>query len=480
VKSRIDQALRDTIPYFLGAVASDEARKRAQLRDAKRTLSRLESEYARASEAAQSLDVRLGALHAEARAIGLVDNREVSDRYELIRDLQAARSSRSTLTGSAESPADQDRRRALEERRDDLSRSLRVVMENRGLLLNETRAAGQFVSALSQQQSRLTALNLVPKVGGGSGEYPDPGACPACGSELEHADPTVELLRGSLEELREQVGTVTGARPSQRRALSALDAEAEALREQLRVAEAALEDLDRGRRIGEQAQADSRDFTRGRIDATLARLSVVDDNGIELLRQQLQNARSTVEALESEIGDENRREQLTSRLVAVGRDIRRYAAKLELEHSGEDVRLDLARLTIVADTESGPAPLSRIGSAKNWVGYHLATHLAMHRYFVRQQRPVPRFLMLDQPTQAHYPSENDNSSGLPEEDADRVAVRAMFGLMRDVVQELTPDFQIIVCDHADLPEEWFDQAVRERWRHGEALIPDGWINAPHS
>jgi Protein of unknown function (DUF3732) len=472
----IDQALRDTIPYFLGAVAPDEARKRAQLRDAKRNLTRLEADYARANQAAQTIDVELGALYTEARTVGLIGDHEVDDRSELVRVLQAARSARSAALIPADGPADQDRRRVLEGQRDDLSRQLRRVMEDRGLLLNETRAASDFVAALSQQESRLTSLNLLPDVPTGEeAEEPDASACPACGSHLEGADATAEVLRRSLEALREQVGTVTGARPAQRRALDALDSEAAALRERLRVAEAALQDIERGRRVQEQTQSDSRDFTRGRIDATLARAAQVDETGIEVVRQQLERARATVEALAGELDDENRREQLTSRLVAVGRDIKRYAERLGLEHSVEDVRLDLARLTVVADTDRGPAPLSRIGSAKNWVGYHLATHLALHGYFTRQERPVPRFLMLDQPTQAHYPSERDNDSGLPEEDADRVAVRAMFELMRDVVAELAPDFQIIVCDHADLPEDWFDQAVRERWRRGAALIPVDWL-----
>ena len=349
-------------------------------------------------------------------------------------------------------------------------------MENRGLLLNETEAAGGFVSALSQQESRLTSLNLLPTLAATDG-HTDAADCPACGSRLENPDPTAETLRRSLEDLRAQVGTLTGARPAQRRALDALDAEAESLREQLRVAEGAIRDLERSRHVQAEAQSSSRDFTRGRIDAILTRATAVDETGLAVLRQQLEQTRSVVEALEAELDDDNRREQLTSRLVAVGRDIKRYAEALDLEHSAEDVRLDLARLTVVADTDTGPAPLTRIGSAKNWVGYHLATHLALHRYFTRQDRPVPRFLMLDQPTQAHYPSENDNESGQPEEDADRVAVRAMFSLMRDVVEELAPEFQVIVCDHADLPESWFNQAVRERWRHGDKLIPVTWLEA---
>ncbi len=66
--------------------------------------------------------------------------------------------------------------------------------------------------------------------------------------------------------------------------------------------------------------------------------------------------------------------------------------------------------------------------------------------------------------------------GLPEDDADRVAVRRMFELMRDVVEELAPACQVIVCDHADQPEAWFREAVRHRWRGGVKLIPADWID----
>ena len=68
-----------------------------------------------------------------------------------------------------------------------------------------------------------------------------------------------------------------------------------------------------------------------------------------------------------------------------------WADQLHLEHRGRNVRLDLNRLTVVADTDTdtdaGPAPLFRIGSAEHWIGYHLA----LHRYFVRQKRRVSWF-----------------------------------------------------------------------------------------
>jgi energy-coupling factor transporter ATP-binding protein EcfA2 len=492
----IDQALRDTIPYFLGAVPRDQALKRAQLRDAKRTMARLAGELDRAELIAQTIDVELGALLAEARAVGLVDDREVSDRSELVRVLQGARTARPTVrTGDV--LADQDRRLELERRRDQIRAQLRRVMDERALLLAESTAAGGFETALGQQQSRLTALNLLPDfqpTGNAAevdsnttrGDSPvahdnqtalDVEACPVCGQHLDEPDPTARALSTSLADLRAQVGDIAGARPAQRRAIQELDTSAQRLRAELGVAQGALEDLMRGDRVSENTAADTRDFTRGRIDATLSRATLTDDVQLEVLRQQRARARASVEALEAELDDDNDREQLTSRLFAVGRDMSAYAERLNLEHSADGVRLDLARLTVVTDTPTGPVPLSRIGSAANWVGYHLVAHLALHRYLTTQNRPVPRLLILDQPTQAHYPSESDNVSGEPEADADRIAVRAMFELMRDVVQELAPDFQVIVCDHADLPEQWFQDAVRRRWRGGEKLIPAAWFTA---
>jgi hypothetical protein len=47
--------------------------------------------------------------------------------------------------------------------------------------------------------------------------------------------------------------------------------------------------------------------------------------------------------------------------------------------------------------------------------------------------------------------------------------------MRDVAEELAPSMQIIACDHANLPDEWFQEAVVANWRDGEKLIPESWL-----
>ena len=86
-------------------------------------------------------------------------------------------------------------------------------------------------------------------------------------------------------------------------------------------------------------------------------------------------------------------------------------------------------------------------------------------------------MMFDQPTQAYYPSEVEQQEGVPHGDSDREAVRRMFRLLYEIAAELAPQLQIIVCDHANLPEPWFRESVVHNWRNGAALIPASWLTS---
>jgi hypothetical protein len=48
------------------------------------------------------------------------------------------------------------------------------------------------------------------------------------------------------------------------------------------------------------------------------------------------------------------------------------------------------------------------------------------------------------------------------------------------VTSMKGQFQIIVMDHADLHDRFFQDAVVQRWRNGKALIPLEWITPPTS
>jgi hypothetical protein len=194
------------------------------------------------------------------------------------------------------------------------------------------------------------------------------------------------------------------------------------------------------------------------------------------LRDAIDAAQIRVAVLEEELDPEAIRERLSAFLNIIGRYMTVYSEALELEHRGSQLRLDIRNLTVLADTLDGPVPLFRMGSGENWVGYHVLAHLALHKWFRQKNRPVPAFLIFDQPSQAHYPPERDSDGSLEVlADEDQRAVLQLFKLISDAAGELAPDLQIIVMDHADLKRQWFEDAVVERWRGGEKLIPQAWI-----
>lgn len=61
-------------------------------------------------------------------------------------------------------------------------------------------------------------------------------------------------------------------------------------------------------------------------------------------------------------------------------------------------------------------------------------------------------------------------------DADVSAVGRMFKMLYDLLEELSPRFQIIVTEHANLPESWYQESpIEPPLRDGRALIPKDWL-----
>ena len=117
-------------------------------------------------------------------------------------------------------------------------------------------------------------------------------------------------------------------------------------------------------------------------------------------------------------------------------------------------------------------------SAPYGVGYHILAHLALHWWLRKRKRPVPVFLILDQPTQAYYPPDRvDGGLDQIDKDADRVAVLSLFRLMYLACQEIERPFQLIVLDHAHIREDWFEASIIEEWRDDNALVPRTWSSS---
>jgi uncharacterized protein DUF3732 len=463
----IADAIRATLPFFLGAVPRNQGALRQRLLEARRQQRRAQDELQRARLVNEDVDVQLRGLTTEAVALGLMSAQTAGGRAELSRALS------DVLQRPAPEPVADDQlaveRSRLTSQRAELRGQLRATGEQIALLEQIETDGTEYGAAVAQQVSRLRSIDLLGTNGTGDDD------CPVCGSHLSESDPSVENLRRDADQLQSQLQSMDVAVSGRRAALARLQGEADALRQQLRGLDAALDGLAAGQEtIGVDRRASEQQaFFRGRVQQYISTSRGTDAAVLQELEDRVRVRALAVEDLEARLNPDDERDQVESRLAVVSADMTSWADRLHLEHQA-NVRLDLRRLTVVTDTPSGPAPLFRIGSAENWVGYHLLSHLALHRYFSREGRPVPHFLMLDQPTQAYYPSDVERETGVPTTDQDREAVRRLYELMRDVTAELAPSMQVIACDHANLPEDWFQEAVVENWRGGEKLVPESW------
>lgn len=466
------EAIRDTLPYFLGAAELNSVALRRQLDEARRDFRRAETRLAQQRGAVQRLDSEVGALVSEARALGLLPRQtdDASDRLALLQQAATATLKEDTELGDVP-----EQYRLTRERRRGLIERLLRAQEQAALARRFSAQRQLFETEVDEQRARLQTINVLPERHPASSRTDAPAICPLCGKPLDGHDVDATALHDSVRMLDEQLAQVADLQPRASAQLDAIEAEIDTVRAELRDADrelAALAAAEVSLQEARDAQA-RRAYLQGRITAYLetARVSE-EDVGLE---RQVEALRARVAELEALIDLDEQRQRVASMLQFVSRDMTNLAQMLRLEHSEHSVRLDAERLTVVADTPSGPIDLARMGSQANIVGYHLISHLALHRWFVQRERPVPRFIFFDQPTQPFYPDEVRTAADEQISDEDRTRVTELFALLRDVAAELAEELQIIVPDHANLPDEWFQQAVVENWRHGLALVPQDWL-----
>lgn len=466
----VGQAIRDTFPYFLGAIDEDRLLKQAQLDQARRQLRQLERQLREAETLDSSTYPRAQALLDEAKQVGLVDERTTATSYEGIINILRHIASDTRLRDQVVMGDGEDFLSSLRAERQGLRTELeRVNAEIRSTRTFTTETSG-YEREAKEQRARLSAIGLI-KNGGH-----DAAHCPVCESQLAAPTPTVKQIERSLQDLNQQLEAVEAENPRLQLRLAALLREEAAIEERLRENQLR---ISARMRENELLRVQQENFilqarATGKISQYVETVSTADS--ASTLRSSVEAARTRVAVLDGELDPDAVREKLSAFLNIIGRYMSDYSDRLELEHRGSNLRLDIRNLTVVADTLDGAVPLFRMGSGENWVGYHVLAHLALHKWFRQKRRPVPGFLILDQPSQAHYPPERDVDGSLDVlANEDQTAVLQLFKLIADAAAELAPDLQIIVMDHADLKRDWFEQAVTARWRKGEKLIPASWI-----
>jgi Protein of unknown function (DUF3732) len=178
--------------------------------------------------------------------------------------------------------------------------------------------------------------------------------------------------------------------------------------------------------------------------------------------------------LSSEVNAETIARRKEDALLLISNYARHYGQIVELENNDAVITLDTRELTVRVLNEHGEsARLHQIGSGANHLGYHVATMLALHEFFVARAIPyVPSLLILDQPSQTQFPDDLDELA----EQEELLAVHKAFEACDSAVERTRRALQVIVSEHAgrNVYQGIKNLTVVERWRRGRKLIPWHW------
>lgn len=466
----VPQAIKDTLPYFLGAVRDDTLKLKNELRINKRKLKALQKKISESEKLSGKGITQSSGLFEEAKAVNLVDiNISPATNNEMIDILKQVLFWKPTPLIEPEN----DRLNELIEERKKLLKKLKNITDQIKQINSYEKMINSYSEEVSNQVSHLESIGLYY-------EAENDHICPLCSSNLINVQPTIKEMTNSISELSNNLSTVSTEKANLDSHLTKLTEKSTSIKEELAEKNLEINMLSRHQESMENIKDTNnrKALVVGRISLFLENIKPADEMAIE--KKDIKELEALITEISKKLSQENVEELIDSILNIIGIQMTKWAEYLNLEHSNFPYRLDLKNLTVVADSDERPIPMNRMGSGENWLGCHLIALLALHKFFIRKSRPVPGFLVLDQPTQVYFPPEiykklEGDINEITDEDS--IAVKRMYDLLFDVCNDLYPDLQIIVFDHANIKDNKFQNAlVEEPWRNGNALVPSSWLN----
>lgn len=454
------QAIKDTLPYFLGIIGENELALESERTQLRREAIILRKGINEVEQLKGNGLNRATALLAEAKEVGLLPSdtqTDLSDYYSVRASLQAACSWTPTdvaVTGMDRISLLQSQLMDIRNKIDNISIDIRNTEE----FMGQVKGYG---TEVDHQKKRLESIGLFDQI-----DF-DPSHCPLCSKPVDSPLPSMEDIRNSITDLSNRLDSVSRERPLLRKHLDELKDNKQQLQNQ---ADAVSVDINAVYEESKEALLlKDLNARRGRVIGRISLWleSVIISDNMDDKRAKLSDIEARISAINKLLDVNEIEEKTQSAINRISTLMNKWAKELDLEHSEYPYRFDLAKLTVMVDRDR-PVPLQQLGSGSNWLGCHLITLFALHSFFIRNNRPVPGFLFLDQPSQVYFPPETND------EDVDSQEVREIYKFIFGRIKELAPNMQVIIVDHADIKEEQFQKAVVEKWWDGTKLVPTEW------
>jgi uncharacterized coiled-coil DUF342 family protein len=481
------EKLKNVMPYALGITTPEVIAMQAELADLKRERARLLRELDSLRHTAEEWKTELYSNISLARELGLLspntpldisEEKAISLLWAIIAqaDRRGSDPDFRPEPPSIESPAREIV--SLRQEEQELALSLSIYRKRIVEMSKLREAAESYSKALSVEEDRLGVARWIAERASEAA-----GTCPICGNGLGGAHSHLAELLINLEDVEKGSAAFRSLPPSFDKEWAEVRQRASSLAEQLvsiqkRIAD--LQTISETERRKRYTELHTSRFI-GKLESGLAIYERARAD--KEIRDRIIVLSTRISALAAEVDEGAIAARRRKALEALAGLMTPYLQALSVEGSSDPAELVTSELSLRISRTGRKDYLWEIGSASNWLGYHLSLFIALHLFFLSlRSSPVPSFLMLDQPSQVYFPQklagkkrEDDLDPELADED--RIKVRAIFAQLAAGVAHSLNRLQLIVVDHAT-DEVWGGLAGIHRvddWRGSRKLIPTEWI-----
>ncbi|MCG9968418.1 DUF3732 domain-containing protein [Pelotomaculum terephthalicicum JT] len=464
--------LREVFPLVLGVVDADTLIMQHRLREIRKILEsrrrKLESikmalrDFAGEVRGRYIVAVELGLIEGDSNSVNDVDidvllmrlKDIVSNWYENLLTFQ-----------SKDYAISSERFSFLKAKESSLASQLTALKIRLTQLRELTMARSISESNISRERDRLSSISWLTE------KLNDPYVCPICGNHPISFNDELENLRAihrSVESLWDGIQVIPPMLDAEevqvRKEISSIGEELRQVQFELATLN---KETDKKKLVKQQ-----RAIFIGRLEEFLDFQKTIDDgsNLVDEIKELENEEKDLLKLVDFSVLAERKE----SALFLISKFAQLYGNLMELETGDDLIQLDTSKLSIKVISKNGQSAwMWEIGSGANWLGYHVSTLSALHEFFVNRSLPyVPNLLVLDQPSQTHFPDDEDEESEFEEFDA----VRRAFVTFSSAIDRTNGALQVIVSDHAGsrVVENISNANIVERWRKGRKLIPWHW------
>ena len=467
--------LKNTFPYFLGAVAENKLDLIKQKEDLLKKLKNLQRVYDENQKIIGSGFSRGISLIVECINVGIL-----SKDIEMPRELETIKK---ILKDAANIEPNFNYNNNVSELLNPLYCEANVLKQQIKLLNAEIESINSRINIFDQYNEERVYQSLHLKPINLYDENEKQHICPLCNSLIGNI-PQVKEIKSEFEYISSSLENVTTTFPK-------LDAHKKRLENEKLDAQASLKEvnnkilaLQKQEQKFEEIKALENRYlvTIGRISLWLESFDILDQK--DDLLEQINELTYQIEKIENKLNNDNEIERFYSILNKINIEMTEQNKNIEtnIEHKNDTLRYNEKQVCVMIydDDKEEFYKATEAGSAENHLYFHLITLFAFHKHFIKHKRPVPNFLVLDQPTQVYFPEDDkDNNyieTGIPTKNEDRQSVINLFNYLFNFVEQFNGSFQMIITAHANIKTDArFQKYVNEVWRDNVALVPYEWM-----